>query len=289
MKQHIEINETFANVAVQLATVSWRAVEESSAASDGYSLCQRLSDDHPPLRIGNVAAHEAFPRVRSVGFLPPGCSVRLFPVEKPLRVLNCVFDSEYFQRTTGITEEHWERYTDQLVSIRNKRIEIMMQEIHAELVQPGYGHELLVESAGNMILVEMARYARELENRKAGQGASPALAPWQLRRIQQRIDAALEQGYPNLTELADMCGISQSHLMRSFKASTGWQIHKYIAEERLKTAKHLLGEEQYSCQAVSERLGFRSAAYFSTAFRRMTGKSPREYQRQVRASKTAEA
>jgi AraC-like DNA-binding protein len=77
--------------------------------------------------------------------------------------------------------------------------------------------------------------------------------------------------------------MSQSHLMRTFKVSTGWQIHKYIAEERMKSAKLMLAEDQLNTKEISARLGFRSPAYFATAFLRMTGMTPTEYRRQARA------
>ena len=87
-----------------------------------------------------------------------------------------------------------------------------------------------------------------------------------------------------LAELADLCGISQGHLARTFKESTGWQIHKYIAEERLKAAKSMLADDHLSCEAIAAQLGFKSQAYFSTAFRRMTGKTPSEYRDQLFAA-----
>lgn len=281
MEQNIEKELRFTHVTVQLATVNWGSVEEIIRPPHvDYYLCQRLSDSHSPLRIGDVAAREAFPRVRSVGFLPPDCPVRFFPDESPLRVLNCIFDKSYFEQVTKIKPELWHEHTESLVSIRNKRLEILMQEVYAELVQPGFAAELQIEAACTMMMVELARYARQLE-RKSSSGM--ALAPWQLRRIQERIQVALELGYPNLNELAELCGISQSHLMRSFKSATGWQIHKYIAEERLNVAKRMLAEEQSSAKEIAIRLGFRSPAYFATAFRRMTGKTPSEYRSEVRA------
>lgn len=221
--------------------------------------------------------------MRSVAFLPPGCAVRLFPVEAPFRVINCFFRKGHFESTTEITHESWDRHAPYLVSIRNKRIEIMMQETYVELVQPGFGHDLLIEAASTMILVELARYAQQLDRKNRRSGASLALAPWQLRRVLERIKASSDMGYPNLGELAELCGISQSHLMRTFKASTGWQIHKYIAEERLNAAKQMLAEDRVSTKEVSQRLGFQSPAYFATAFRRMTGKTPTEYRSEVRA------
>ena len=281
MEHKAEIEVALPNVLVQLATINWQGIEETPPYN-GYTLSQRLSEDHAPLRIGNLSAAQVLPRVHSVGLLPPGRSIQLLPIDKPLRVLYCIFDEGFFHSVTATTREQWDEHVGLLVSIRNKRLEILMQEIYAELLQPGFGHELLIEAASTMILIELARYARQLERRGSNQGSSLALAPWQSRRIQERIQASLELGYPNLAELAELCGISQGHLARSFKASTGWQIHKYIAEDRLKTAKMMLAEANLSCEEVSVRLGFKSPAYFSTAFRRMTGKTPSEYRSEIR-------
>ena len=269
-------------MTVQLASISWEGIG-ASPQHPGYALFQRLSDNHSPLRIGSLSTPEVLPRVRSVGFLPAGRSIRLFPLEKPLRVLYCFYDAGFFERATGIAREQWEKHADALVALRNKRLEILMQEIYAELDQPGFAHGLLIEAVTTLMLVELARHARQLDRRTSRHGDSLALAPWQLRRIEERIRASLEMGYPISSELADICGISQGHLARSFKASTGWQIHRYIAEERIKTAKAMLAQGQLSCEEVSARLGFKSPGYFSTAFRRMTGKTPSEFRRQALA------
>ncbi len=283
MIPRIEREVYLKTVSIQLATVDLDRAEETSQPHSGYCVCQRLSENHAPLRIGNLAAREAFARVRSVGLLLPGQTVRLYPLDKPFRVLNCVFDQEYFERTTEIERDRWELHMRDLVSIRHRRPEVLMQEIYAELLQPGFGQEILIEAAATMIVVELARYARNLERKTAKGGGGQGLVPWQLRRIQERLQASLELGYPGLSELANVCGISQSHLMRSFKVSTGWQVHKYIAEERLNSAKALLASDNVSSQEVSAQLGFASPAYFATAFRRMTGKTPSEYRRQVQA------
>ena len=283
MENVIEREVVLPHVAVHLATVRWDTAQEHQPMESRYCVCQRLSENHAPLRIGNINAREAFPRVRSVGFLPPGCAVRLYPIDGPFRVLNCAFEKSYFEDIAGIGQDQWEEHTNDLVAIRHRRLEIMMQEIYGELVQPDFGHDILIEAASTMILVELARYGRRLGSGKRHGQIGQGLAPWQLRRIYDRLDAALEEGYPSLEELSALCGISQSHLMRTFKASTGWPIHKYVAEERLKAAKQLLVEEHYNSKEIAGKLGFRSPAYFATAFRRMTGKTPSEFRRETRA------
>lgn len=278
MKSTIEKEIILSHTTLQLMTVNWEGSQDTPAYY-GYILSQRLSKDHPPLRIGKVSANEVLPRVRSVGLLPPGLPIRLFPAEKPLRVLLCIFEEQHFETTTGIDRQQWEKHAGALVAIKNKRLEILMQEILAELENPQFGSRLLIDSVCNMLIIELARHMQQLQRRKANAHESLAMAPWQLRRIHERILAAAELGYPSLGELADICGISQGHLARSFKAATGWQIQKYVAEEKFATAKALLIEGQLSCEEIATKLGYKSSAYFSTVFRRMAGKTPTEFRR----------
>lgn len=284
MRHYLENEVILSNVTVQLATISWEGIGESPLYPS-YALFQRLSENHSPLRIGNVSAAETLPRVRSVGFLPAGRSIRLFPIEKPLRVLYCFYDASFVESTTEIGREQWEKHAGSLVALRNQRLEIMMQEIYAELEQPGFAHRLLIESVAIMMLVELARHVRQLEKKRSKQGDSLPLAPWQLQRIEERIRKSQEMGYPNLRELADLCRVSQGHLARSFKTVTGWQIHKYIAEERMEAAKKMLAQTEFSCEEVALRLGFKNPGYFSTAFRRRTGRTPTEFRRQTQGKR----
>jgi len=282
IQHRLEKELSLSNVTVKLATITWEGLGQKPPFPC-YSLFQRLSENHSSLRIGNLSTPEVLPRVRSVGFLPPHYRVQLFPLEQPLRVLYCFYDADFVEDTTGVTRERWERHAGPLAALRNRRLEILMQEIYAELDQPGFGHRLLIESVTTMMLVELARCARQLDRNHSRQGDSLPLAHWQLRRIQERIQASLDLGYPSLSELASLCGVSQGYLARAFKVATGWQIHKYICEERVNTAKTMLACERLSCEEVSVRLGFKSPGYFSTAFRRQTGKTPREFRKEALA------
>lgn len=282
MRQQLEQEIILPDVTVQLATISWEGVGERPPYPH-YSLFQRLSGDHSPLRIGDLSTPQMLPRVRSVGLLPPDCSIRLLPIEKPMRVLYCFYDAEYVEETTGIARSRWEKQAAALRSIRNQRLETLMQEIQAELEQPGLAQEVLVESVTRLMLVELARHLTELERKNSRQSSSLPLAPWQLQRIEERIQAAPALGYPGPGELAELCGVSQGHLARSFKAATGWQLRRYIAVQRISAAKQLLADERLSCEEVAARLGFKSPGYFSTAFRRHTGKTPMEFRKQALA------
>jgi AraC family transcriptional regulator len=156
----------------------------------------------------------------------------------------------------------------------------MMKRIHLELMQPGFGGEHVIEAASTMIAVEMARLGQK--NARPRDVAGPrlaGLAPWQLRRIRDRIGAAPETGYPRAQELAELCGVSRSHLMRMFKASTGWPLHRFIADERLRAARRLLAEDRLSIKQIAAALGFCNPGHFANAFQRLEHMTPSEFRR----------
>jgi hypothetical protein len=57
VQQNSENQLVLPHVTVQLTTVMWQGIEETPAYS-GYNLSQGLSDNPPPLRIGNVSNPE---------------------------------------------------------------------------------------------------------------------------------------------------------------------------------------------------------------------------------------
>lgn len=284
MENSIERKVSLPGCTVHLATLSWDGVEKTPAYS-GYSLSQRLSDDHSALRIGNASAPSVLPRLHSVGLLPPGRAINLFPVERPLRVLYCVFEEGCFEGATGVQRETWDRHIGALVAMNNRRLEVLMQGIHAELEAPGFGSELLMKAVADMLLVELARHVRKLDDSASSKAA---LAPWQMRRIEERVALGPEAGYPDTAELAELCCISQGHLMRSFKATSGWQVHKFIADERIKAARKMLTDGDASCKEIANKLGFGSSAYFATAFKKAVGATPMDFRRRAREAQTAQ-
>jgi AraC family transcriptional regulator len=203
----------------------------------------------------------------------------MLPLDAPFQIVTCAFEKGHFETMTETSVNDWEEHLAELVAIKERRLEVLMQEIYSELLQPGFGRDMLIESVCVMVIVEMARFSRRLNADSRRNAMGQTLAPWQMRRIRERIEVSLEIGYPSLEELAEICGISQSHLMRTFKSSTGWPVHKFIAVERLSAAKRLLARDQMSSKEIAAKLGFRSPAYFATAFRRMAGTTPSGYRK----------
>ncbi|MAR92963.1 MAG: hypothetical protein CML06_19110 [Pseudomonadales bacterium] len=276
----IEQQVELPHFCIEVATVNLVRTIEAPAFGH-YKVAQRLSDHHGPLRLDKLSQHETFSRVGAVTLLPPDQPVRVYPLEAPLRVLHCAIDEAYFEQVTQQGPDHWKSHAGSLLNIRNEPVERLMNHLHVELRQPGLGHEMKLETIGKMMLIELGRYGQQLKIASEKNPSSLALAPWQLGRIYQRIAEGPQLGYPKLAELAALCGVSEAHLSRSFKQATGRHVHKFITEHRTRAAMHLLsGPDKMTCEAVASALGYKSAAYFSTAFRRMTGKTPSEFRQQ---------
>lgn len=99
-----------------------------------------------------------------------------------------------------------------------------------------------------------------------------------VRAAQGQLLANLSQT-PRLEELAEQLGVSEKRLSRAFRRCLDMTVFQYLRNERMRTAQRLLTQTSLSMVAISEEVGFTSAANFSTAFREHTGVSPSDYRR----------
>jgi AraC-like DNA-binding protein len=80
----------------------------------------------------------------------------------------------------------------------------------------------------------------------------------------------------SVNELADRLDISLSNLKRVFISLAGVGTHEYYNFLKIAKAKELLKQGK-SVTETAELTGFANQAYFSAAFKRVTGKTPKEY------------
>lgn len=107
------------------------------------------------------------------------------------------------------------------------------------------------------------------------------LAPWQLRRVLDYLDAHLSQRV-ELATLATLVGLSQSHFSHAFRVSTGVAPYRWQLEARIQRAKRLLIETRASLEQIAESTGFADAVHFGRTFRRLTGAPPAAWRRRQR-------
>lgn len=77
-------------------------------------------------------------------------------------------------------------------------------------------------------------------------------------------------------ELARRLGSSPFHLSRIFKRETGFSVHEYLLQLRLRTGLERLHESKGSMLMLALQLGFVSHSHFTAAFRRAFGLLPSE-------------
>ncbi|MBR0829818.1 helix-turn-helix transcriptional regulator [Bradyrhizobium manausense] len=104
------------------------------------------------------------------------------------------------------------------------------------------------------------------------------LAPWQLRRIVEYLDARLPERV-ELAHLAAQVGLSQAHFSRAFKASTGMAPYRWQLDARIRRAQALLIDSHASLNEVAEATGFADAVHFGRTFRKLTGATPAAWRR----------
>lgn len=160
----------------------------------------------------------------------------------------------------------------QCLNLKCAAIEDLLVRIAREMAAPGFASEMMLEGLGITLLVETARMLKSLRPHDTRKGGLP---PWRLKIIEDRIRSG--EHLPSVAELADLCGISRRQLMRAFREETGQTLGAFVQQQAQDRARTLLAEGGEPIAMIAARIGFGSAAAFSTAFRRATGQSPRDF------------
>ena len=85
----------------------------------------------------------------------------------------------------------------------------------------------------------------------------------------------------SLKSVAAYAGFSPIYFHNLFKNATGKALRDYVEEQRIKKAANMIVTTDATLTEVAYECGFSSQSYFSYAFKRRMGATPREYQRSV--------
>ncbi|MEM1281024.1 MAG: AraC family transcriptional regulator [Cyanobacteria bacterium P01_H01_bin.152] len=110
------------------------------------------------------------------------------------------------------------------------------------------------------------------------------LKPEQLERIYYAKEILLRDlnNPPTLEELARQVGLNDFLLKKGFRQTFGTTVFGELRSHRLEIAKQLLAEQDMTVAEVANRVGYASMSYFSTAFKRKFGLTPKVYQKACR-------
>lgn len=86
-------------------------------------------------------------------------------------------------------------------------------------------------------------------------------------------------------DMARSCGLSEAQFRRIFQATLGRSPHEYLTDMRLRMAATLLSQPGRTILQVSSAVGFTTLSSFNRAWKRVHGKSPREWRAITKLSK----
>lgn len=96
-----------------------------------------------------------------------------------------------------------------------------------------------------------------------------------------QFNAIIDQNISNenfsIQDICDQLSISKIQLYRKLKPVLDVNINEYILNKRIQKAKYLIRYEKLSLSEVAYQCGFSTPSYFSTAFKRVTGETPKIY------------
>jgi AraC-like DNA-binding protein len=149
-------------------------------------------------------------------------------------------------------------------------------ELTGELTEPNEVLPLFTEGWAMQALAYVATTARSPRPRRLSSGSG--LAPWQLRRAKEMLQADLSDSL-SLTNVAAACKLSLSHFARSFKISTGFAPHQWLMAARVELARTLLAKSETPLVEVAGMCGFSDQSHFSRVFGRIVGATPGTWRR----------
>jgi transcriptional regulator GlxA family with amidase domain len=96
-----------------------------------------------------------------------------------------------------------------------------------------------------------------------------------VRLIESNFDRDLD-----FNALAETLNLSASRFRHLFKAETGMSFRKYLRQQRMKQAKHLLETSFLSVKETAKRAGIGNISHFVRDFEKEFGLSPARYRKQ---------
>ena len=149
----------------------------------------------------------------------------------------------------------------------------LIDALEREASQMRRGSERAMRHLGGLLSVWLERHADNAER-----PAQPTAA----ERLATAYSALVERDFRSgrgVSGYAEKLGVTATHLSRVCRQSSGKSAHRMLSDRIHYEARRLLSESDLPINEIARRLGFTSAAYFSRAFQKATGKSPRDFRR----------
>lgn len=147
------------------------------------------------------------------------------------------------------------------------RFEELLLKAHSE-----FGQNLLYSkmSSGAYLALFLAECARHLSDAGSGTGSDAA----------DKIIGYLHEnfsGYITNSRLSELFHYHPNYINSLIRAKTGMSLRRYLLNIRISKAVTLLETTCLSVTQIAQEVGFCDISYFSNYFKKVTGRSPKEF------------
>lgn len=187
-------------------------------------------------------------------------------INQLIELLNERYPKEDQSPWTLNFEQYFLMNNDAVAATLNKMMQVCMSEqSNKDILADLSLQELIIH------LIQLQKIT-ELDNNQHSNGLLPNL----LHYIREHL-----HGKINLKNLSELACMSGSTFYRYVKKTTGLSPQELILRERIKYAKHLLGKSDLLITEVAFDAGFEDPNYFTRAFKKTEGLTPKQYQQKV--------
>ncbi|MCU9612712.1 response regulator [Caldibacillus lycopersici] len=85
----------------------------------------------------------------------------------------------------------------------------------------------------------------------------------------------------SMEQVAEYVNLSSYYFSKMFKSESNQTFTEYLTNIRIRQAKELIGNVDYSLKEICFEVGYNDPNYFSRVFKRVTGMTPTEYRQQL--------
>ncbi len=142
---------------------------------------------------------------------------------------------------------------------------------------------ILVTRSSEMVFLHALRWFLREQPANELRGWCAAVRDPRLKRALLGIHRDYAQAW-TLERVARSAGMSRSRFAAAFSAMIGLPPRAYLTRVRMDRAQEFLARPEVSLADIGARVGYRSEAAFTTAFKRQCGSSPGEYRKNLPSS-----
>lgn len=136
--------------------------------------------------------------------------------------------------------------------------------------------EIMLQSFILKLVYTLDRYAPSFKIKHSPKHNNSEVIEQTLKYISENLVSDL-----SLKTLSELYNFSPVYFHKMFKSSTGKNLREYVEEQRIRKAIELLVSTEMTLTQIAHECGFSSQSYFSYAFKRYAGITPREYVKDI--------